>query len=341
VKPVKYRSGKYKRKYSVVFSFAKSVAGFLKYLTIPLTILLFIGTLYLAFRTSYFHIDKITFEGIKEVNTEQLEEVAAKYKEKNIYSVNLTELEREVQNLSVYIKNVYARKILPNKLIVEVDERNPELVIINFSGVYLVDADEFIIAHPMEEAINFTEDEWLVYSTNRLDASIIKDRIIANLKEKGEDFEEDDFDYDVEVNETEKQRIQQEIRGEMNQAIKIHFDSLDAAVSQEDFAGLPRVYFYERGEFEEGIQIEASRLNLTSEAISFLDSYEESSVIRAAWLTPFSLYVYTLEGKEFVFGSNRDPDLQLEDLDIILNELKTQKKGFQRIDVRSDIIRVK
>lgn len=335
------RTSRYKRRYSFVFAILEKLASLSKYLTIPLAVLFFVGTFYLVFQTDYFKVDKITFEGVEEVETSRLQEIAKEYKGKNIYSVDLTKLENDVQGLSVYIKSVYARKMLPNKLVVEVDERSPKLVILNFSGVYLVDADEYIISHPVDEQISFTDDEWEIYTTENLDVSIIEDRIVANLKEENEDFDEEKFDYKKDVDEKTKRKVHQEIRDEMNQAIQSYFESLDALVSREDFAGLPRVYFYERGNFNEGEQIEPDRLNLTSDAIDFLNSYEEFSVIKTSWITPFSLQVYTLEEKEFVFGINRDPQLQLEDLGIILNELDMQKKDFQRIDVRSDIIRVK
>lgn len=296
--------------------------------------------IYVLTHTSFFKVESIRFEGVQNIEQSKLVEIGQKYKGQNIYSIDLDQLEKDVAESSVYIKSALAKKILPDKVVIRVEERLPNLAILNFDGVYLVDDEDYVTRHTISQTIGFTEDEWRVYNTNDLDIKIIEERLVVNLQEEDEEFDKEEFDYSK-YDEKAKIAIQGEIRDEMDQTIEAHFNDLEKQVNESEYASLPRVYFYDRGEYEEGEYIESSHLQVVDKVLGYLNSSELYTVTKTIWSTDFTLVVYTLEEKQFVFGINRDIDTQLEDLEIVMNRLDNEGKDFEYIDLRPDTIIVK
>jgi len=329
----------FKRRYRFIFTFFKFILRQYKFFLI-----IFLGLGIFVFarlmtKTDYFKVKEIRFEGVEQIEQEKLEEIAAKYKGKNIYSVSLSDVEKDVDALSVYIKEVYARKQLPSKLVVEITERYPRFVYIDFDGVYLVDKDNYVVAIPLEQKVSFSKEEWEAYYSQDTELEIIKQRIIANMElEEGE--AEEEFDYST-VSIEEKTAVLQEIKNEINQVINAHFKDVNEQMNKTDFAGLQRIYYYGNSQYKEGDVLDNEALVYTIEALEFFDRRDDLSVTETIWESKFSLRVSTLENKTFIFGVNRDIEDQLSDLEIVLAELSTAGKSYSRIDVRAEITSVR
>jgi len=340
IKIDKRSAGRFRRKLTIFTPLLRIIKSNFQYVLIVFSLLIIGLFFYGIFQTNVFDVKKIRIEGVENVDRERLAEVVGKYKDRNIYSINLSDIEDEVLNSSVYIKNVYARKQLPSTIIIEIKERYPTLVILNFDGVYLIDAENIVTSNPINQSIDFSEDEWYVYHTNSLDNLIIKNRIMANLKEGDPEFDEESFDYEN-YDVTIKQRIKNEIKQEMDQAIAAHFSSLEQVVNESEYAGLPRVYFYDGGSYNQEDRLVLDQITDVEKVVKYFERLDRYSITKIAWVTKFSLKVETLEGKIFMFGDNRDIDKQIDDLDVILVELSLSGKDFTTINLQSEIIGVK
>ncbi len=348
-----------KRKFPYLFKFFRNLFKFFKERFVAVLFFLSILFLYLFLKTNFFVVNQITFVGVKQIPKEKLEAIAKNYKGKNIYSVNLSDIEKDVYNSSVYVDYVYAKKFLPSKIVINIEEKNPFLIILNFDGVYLIDSNGEIIANPIQDKISFDSEELEIITTNNLELEIVKNRIIANASDKEiyswlkDDVDKKDIDFDnleskeikelldySKIDEGLKKRTFDEIRNEIFQIINEHFAKLNEQINTSDYASLQRVEFYQNYDFKNGDKIDWQYTNCMDKILTFFDKTGNYSIKSAVWKTQYSFEVSTIENKTFVFGLNRAIDEQIYDLETILKILKEQSKDFNKIDVRSKIIAI-
>lgn len=361
---------KYKRRYWFVFTAVQAILKRAKYLILIIGAILFILFFYALTQTNLFKVKEIRFEGVSQIDQSKLAQIATKYKGKNIYMVNLTTLEKDTAKTSVYIKSVYARKEIPSRLVVEIKERYPNLVLITLDGVYLVDKDNVVIAIPIKKQISFTDDEWQAYYTQNTELEIVKKRVEANLQkaktttggttgaatgtngatassstgqttidsqyldDKGK------FDYSK-VPAKEKENALKEIKKEMDQIMASHFKELDQQVNSAEYAGLTRMYVYQNTDYKEGKRIDSSMLAYTIKVLDYFNREQQFTITGVIWQTEFTLHIKTAEKKDFYFGLNRDIDTQIRDLDILMKHLVETKQKYKMIDLRTENITVK
>lgn len=340
-----FNSKKTHRKYAPVIRFFQAILKRIKFLGYLGIILILAGFGYLVVKTPFFKVDQIRFEGVEQIDTNKLQPIADKYKGKNIYTVNLSDVEKDVSNLSVYIESVYAKKELPSKIIVEVNERHPKYVLVNFDGVYLVDEQKYLVAKPISDKIAFDQDEWEAYSSNNPNMKAVKARMKAEFEAQKKDetqstdSSEEQFDFSK-IPTKDKREVLNQIKTEVAEVIKSHFDSLDKKINKSEYAGLQRIYFYENFDYLEGDQIDNKKLDYSFKAVSYLDSRDDLAVSKAAWQSKFSLTIQTVEKKTFVFGVNRDIDTQISDLDTLLKKFELENQKYTKIDTRAELVTV-
>ena len=287
-----------------------------------------------------------------------LEQVAREYKGRNIYSVDLDKLENEVGGISIYIKDVYAKKHLPGRIEIYIKERYPNYVILNYDGVYLVD-NEFVITNiPIRQEIGFSKEELDTYAKNDFNSDVTKERLFSKLKsgeleiklqdvllpdveiENGEEVKIEDIDFSK-VPEDEKLKELQKLKTEIDAIIAEHFKSLEQQVNESEYAGLKRIYFKKNGDYQEGQTAEVVRLQIYAKIYEYFSTEEKYSISKATWTSDYTLQIEFVEGKVILFAYNRDTDQQLEDLEVVLEELRSSGKDFNRIDLRTETIGVK
>ncbi|KQC09444.1 MAG: hypothetical protein APR62_02430 [Smithella sp. SDB] len=92
---------------------------------------------------SYFKIKEISVRGVKELTEKDILELADIKPAQNLLAINTDAVVRRV-TLNQWVKNVYVGRELPNKLVLEVEERNPLALVKQSNGFYLMDGEGFV-----------------------------------------------------------------------------------------------------------------------------------------------------------------------------------------------------
>lgn len=309
---------------------------------------------YLLSNTTYFNIKTIEFEGVDQTNIELLEGVASKYKGKNIFTLNLRELESDLDSLSVYIKGVHASKELPDKVIIRLTERYPRYTVINFDGAYLLDSESYVTDMPISRSISFSEEEWKAYySKANTDLDIVRKRIMVDLdieiegeekqpvKEPKESEEDKEiFSYD-EIEEEIKIDTLNEIKNELRQTVASHFAQVDKQINESEYAGLQKIYMVGNSNLKRGETAQTKQIDFSIEVFEYFSIREEFGINRVIWTSKFSLSVELIDNRRVVFGLNKPIKEQLNDFDVSISHLKDNGKSFSRIDLSGERVKIK
>ncbi|MFA5523571.1 MAG: FtsQ-type POTRA domain-containing protein [Tissierellales bacterium] len=152
-----------------------------------LIILLLSATFFILYtKTSFFHISSIEIIGNEKITDEKLILASGIIIDENIFKINLKMVEENVL-LHPYIKSVKIKRRLPNKMLINVDERK-EVVIINDFGTYMYLDEEGIILNILSEI----KDEHII-EIYGLD--IQNPRIGDKLSTKDESIQNKIFDF--------------------------------------------------------------------------------------------------------------------------------------------------
>lgn len=115
-----------------------------------LIILLLTSTFIILYtKTSFFHISSIEVIGNEKITDEKLVLASGIIIDENIFKINL-KMAKENVFLHPYVKNVKIKRRLPNKILINVDERK-EIAIINYIGSYVYIDEEGIILNILSE----------------------------------------------------------------------------------------------------------------------------------------------------------------------------------------------
>jgi len=90
--------------------------------------------------SSYFKIKEITIRGCKELTEKEILSLAAIKPDQNLLAINLDKVARRIE-VNPWIKEVFVGRELPNRLIIEVRERQPVALIKRENGFSLLDTD--------------------------------------------------------------------------------------------------------------------------------------------------------------------------------------------------------
>ena len=91
----------------------------------------------------YFEIKEISVRGLKELTEKEVLASAEIKPTQNLLAINTDAVIRRVA-ANQWVKNVYIGRELPNKLVLEVQERNPLVLIKQGSDFYLMDGEGFV-----------------------------------------------------------------------------------------------------------------------------------------------------------------------------------------------------
>jgi len=92
---------------------------------------------------SYFEIKEISVRGLKELTEKDVLELADIKPAQNLLAINTDAVVRRVTK-NQWVKNVYIGRELPNKLVLEIEERNPLALVKQASNFYLMDGEGFV-----------------------------------------------------------------------------------------------------------------------------------------------------------------------------------------------------
>jgi len=92
---------------------------------------------------SYFQIKEVSVRGLRELTEKEILASAGIKPEQNLLSINTDAVIRRVAT-NQWVKNVYIGRELPNKLVLEVQERSPLVLVKQASDFYLMDGEGFV-----------------------------------------------------------------------------------------------------------------------------------------------------------------------------------------------------
>lgn len=148
-KPVKRR-----RRSSITSRKTQKPSKFFNFLVPIVFIVAILSVLgFLAFKgyqtvtaSSFFDIKKIEVRGISKVSKEDVERIVRMQAENNgVWNAQLEQIKADLEKLS-YVKTAVVSRILPDGILVKVDERIPKAIVRLNNGDYWVDDDAIIIA---------------------------------------------------------------------------------------------------------------------------------------------------------------------------------------------------
>jgi len=87
-----------------------------------------------------FIIKNITFDGNNYVSANELRNQIFQDNENNIFSYDIKELEKKIQNISPFIKNVQIDIIIPGKIHINILEREPIALIVDNNNSFFIDS---------------------------------------------------------------------------------------------------------------------------------------------------------------------------------------------------------
>ena len=111
--------------------------------SIAVLCLLFIYVYSYLLSTPYFAVKEASVRGLKELTEKDILTLAAIPAHQNLLAVN-TDLVVKRVSANPWVKNIYVGRELPNRLVLEVRERNPVAMIKQASDFYLMDNEGFV-----------------------------------------------------------------------------------------------------------------------------------------------------------------------------------------------------
>lgn len=105
-------------------------------------------------KDQYFAIKQIEIIGNSIVETSALQSLMTDASGRWIFLLAPGSLESKIYSSSNYIKSAYIEKVLPDKLILHIEERVPIAVWRTVNGAYLIDADGFVIERTLNSEVS-------------------------------------------------------------------------------------------------------------------------------------------------------------------------------------------
>lgn len=290
-----------------------------------------------------FKINEFSYLGNKSITESQLNQALQEYLAKNIFFARSEGVENLLLEEFVYFNNVKVRKIWPNKLEIVVNEREPKLILINISGIYLVDEDGRMISTLAEQEINLSEQQLdVVRGLGNPNAKYIEERLEVKFIEENPELDpETDFKFkDIPL--SKKIEELQEMQAELSEKVSSTLATNAEQISDTEYEDLQRVFAYENKQYEKFSYINDELLMITLEITNFFaNNPKEEQVKQVTWISEFLVRADLTNGKQITFGSGRSITTQLEDYRLIKSQLKLKGEEYSKIDLSSDKISVK
>ncbi len=195
---------------------------------ILVTIAIIFGAGRFIVQTGYFRLDEISIAGVEQLNVEEISQFLAEYRERSLLSLSAGEVESRLQENFTYIKEAYVRKIIPNKLEVEVVERFPAFSYVNMAGAYLIDEEGVVIrVLDYEETAPLTEEELaIIEGYVNPNSEKIKARYIEQLPAEEQEK--------IQLQEAREERLAREAqRSAQSSSLSASSTSTDSATSTD------------------------------------------------------------------------------------------------------------
>ncbi len=299
---------------------------FASLLLLPVSALL-LGIGYIIFFSDFFIIENIE---IKSEDSRGIERIRIAFEGNNILFTSIYEIENVARETIPYTDNIFARKVYPNKIEIEILSRTPSVFYLDFQKYALLDNNyEVIELGSIPAPLDLSEQErgW-VEGELTVDSEYIQKRYIENLEED----EISDFNWE-EVSLEEKEEILNAIVSEAELKIEEYFQTRSAFL-KENFGDYPVVKFYEFA-YDEDVEDRFLDLEVIDNIISQVNT-ETVIVEDVRWVNYIRIEIYTSNEKVLIFGGLNEEEI-LKQIDRYLTISKTSQYNQYRIfDFRTE-----
>lgn len=288
------------------------------------------------FTSKSFNIKNFEVYGAEKISKEDIYAKLSTFENRNFFRLSTQSLKETLKTDSIYLKNIYIEKKLPDTVRIYIEERSPKAIMINYQGAFLLDSDGVIIdVLSKTEGLEFTKEEILMRQGYR-DYNIepVKNVIIKDLNEE----EKARFDI-TKFDEKIKETIFNQINADNNKKIEDIFTQNEKAVSTTDFANFDTFFIENNSSYKVGDRFDGTMVNFAIEANNFVKQLDLTPA-KIKYLDSFILSIVTLQSKEFVFTVNRPLWKQINEINLITQKYRKDRKDYRKIDVRSEVISV-
>jgi len=301
-------------------------------------ILTFIFKFYSA---EYFQITQFEFMGSRSISEDELVDTLSEFTSQNLFLLNKNKVEDTLLTSYVYFNSVKVTKMWPNKLFININEREPTLVMINLNGAYVIDEDARIIDIITSDKIKITnEDIDIINGFGNPNGEYVKTLIFSDWQLNNPDLNIKDFEFD-EISLEDKLNVLMKLQNDLATTASTKLSDLQTQASATKYANLEQITIYENKTYNKFDFINKNILDISNEVINFFQSREDIIIKSISWRGNYLLVAKQTNGKEIVFGTKRNISIQLEDYLIISNQLNFAGTDYTTIDVSSKKISVK
>ncbi len=274
-----------------------------------------------------------TYSGLRNLNRQDIDTALAKYSGESLLNIPPQDIEEHLTQTFSEIKFLRIEKIYPNTIHIHIEEKLPKLLYINFNGSYVFDKDTDILAVSRNnDPTNFPEQDYnLARGFGNPDASYIEDRIAGNLQDEAlEQFNFDDVEF------TQKEKTLQVLVSEIQTKFKNKLQKQQELTNFEEFSNIPTILGWDDTIYEEKNDFEKTYIQFFSTLITSLEEKYGLQDTQNVWDGNYTTNIRIDSNTLLKFSMQRDLELQLEDLEIILESKSKNLSAINYIDLSSN-----
>jgi hypothetical protein len=284
-------------------------------------------------------VDKIVVRGATAATPEQVVEAISWVRQQNLFAVNLNSVRSDLLNKFPYFRDVFIRKIHPNKLEIEVIERFPVLTYANLATSITLDEEGKVIGIFADEQTQpLSVDEInIIQGFGDVNSFMVEEKYLASLPDdrararvKWDEVKPEDKRVALEA-------LRQEIvNNKVNTPIKARADKLGEQLLKD----LPQLQDLTVDQFKLGDSFPTDKFEFAYDLHKYFQA-RKRVVTRMLWLTDFNIVVTlsTASNTRIIFTTSRPLAQQIAAVESISRVEDLSKVGV--IDVRSDVVSVR
>jgi len=289
--------------------------------------------------SSKFSIESVELRGNSQLSDQFIMDNLNSVIGQNIFLIRSSKMREDLQELSPYIRDIRVEKELPNNIILVIEERKSYMLWVNFTGAYLMDTDGLVldIVEDFKDLELVQEDIDLLKGYGNLQ-QIRKEEEEKSSKKNEQDVEEQIKKEDNEGgNSKETLEILESRQNEIVSKVD-NFWRQNLNKVRKEYKSYPFIYSYDSQKHVVHDLLDSSIVNDTKLGVEI--SYLKEDVVRYIWESQFRFVILLTEGRKIVFSTRRDFQQQVDDLNVLITELKKQNRTFNFIDLSSKVIPV-
>lgn len=283
----------------------------------------------------FFKIKEIQILGIEQVNQETFSQNLEQYKNKSLINISTEKIEKGIKDQYDFIDEVYVRKIMPDKLQVEVVEKYPVIAYINLKGAYLLDRNYFVVSVSATTKKQVTQDDLNLFTGNiDINSNYLKERYLLTLQSEEERA---NLKWE-EVDQSKKTELLNKLKTESTNLINSIQSELLQSLASSEFSKLITIQSYSQVDYKKNEAIEPERNEFVNRLYGRIKELN-IQVLEIRWISDYTLQLKLQDQKTFLFSIKRTIDSQISDLStIIYSDVINQGSTF---DLRSETYSVR